>query len=1059
MAEDEDRYGYLLNPIKELSKNWDVNLENILSGVDFAEASRVIQGTSSIYFKKVDYVYEDVMAFRTVLAGQKGKKGKKGANDNGEEDEGGADPADIAPNDAIVLIDYSKSKRSDITSLCLKSGPKRSLTVPLMPMSLMPLADYEKCNVPMYARKKSKEVIGKKDDFKMNTAYISEEGAILLDLLNRNLIGKFSRKLDKENVAPFSQMLGVSLNTRGSTQVVASSQPLPSIQQMGSQSYRSYGSAEADAEVEYMMGRRTSSLLPVEQLRDGSMSRACISTMDERRKTELLRPSTRFNEHMSVVNEDFEDDFGGGGFDESMGGGMDVEMENVMPPPVKKEEWEEGEDDPIEDYVVDLYNPVKWRRAPPIQTNTRMNTKKILAAREKEARTKDARKRAMETLEYLNEFIYAKNMRKQRGSEENWSKFALSRLTEQVKKAKKEVEKRKKKIVLQEKAALQRERDNEVGEEVYPMDGADDEYGGGFDDDYGIHDGMNDLPLATSSPKTKRGTAIWGDDDGMDGRMDRDGESDRMDMVDGVDDEFDARAFDQMANADMMVFGMGSLYDVEQIYWINEDDVARRREDGEEVKETMNMRIQGWSNKVLPLLEEEEGFKEFDIHHYGNTMLQVFEDVGEEKTLPLMVSGCHQREVSRYMLSILMMANTYNVKVNYDDNATQVVPMNVSLLKKDRHHEVFDQEEGFFFGMSLWVDKYRPHDLPSLTYHKEQAANLSSLVQRDDFPHLLVYGPSGAGKKTRVRCILRELYGPGVDVVRLRTMPFTTPSGKKLEIHTMESNYHIELTPSDVGIYDRVIVQDVLKEMAMTSQIDIVSQKTFKVVVLMEMDQLSRDAQHALRRTMEKYSSNCRLILCGESLARVIDPLKSRCMVIRVAAPSDKEIESVMSSVCSIEKVSLPPQVTKNIVHLAKGNTRRALLTMEAMNPHINIIKPNEDRMQYIFELTSLTQIPIIEWEKYLDETAQIIVRKQSSEALLDARNRLYEIISRCIPPQTIFVHLVKALLPHSPTSIRGEILEAAAEYEHRLTKGSKAIFHLEAFIAAFMHIFSSAKR
>lgn len=54
--------------------------------------------------------------------------------------------------------------------------------------------------------------------------------------------------------------------------------------------------------------------------------------------------------------------------------------------------------------------------------------------------------------------------------------------------------------------------------------------------------------------------------------------------------------------------------------------------------------------------------------------------------------------------------------------------------------------------------------------------------------------------------------------------------------------------------------------------------------------------------------------------------------------------------------------------------------------------------------LISLTQIPTIEWEKYLDETAQIIVRKQSSEALLDARNRLYEIISRCIPPQTIFV-------------------------------------------------------
>lgn len=111
-------------------------------------------------------------------------------------------------------------------------------------------------------------------------------------------------------------------------------------------------------------------------------------------------------------------------------------------------------------------------------------------------------------------------------------------------------------------AALQRERENEGVEEAYPMDGGDDEYGGGFDDDDGIHDGMNDIPLATSSPKTKRGTAIWGDDDGMDGGMDRDGESERIDMVDGVDDEFDARAFDQMANADMMVRVFNDVFSI-----------------------------------------------------------------------------------------------------------------------------------------------------------------------------------------------------------------------------------------------------------------------------------------------------------------------------------------------------------------------------------------------------------------------------------------------------------------------------------------------------------------
>ncbi|GMT23341.1 hypothetical protein PFISCL1PPCAC_14638 [Pristionchus fissidentatus] len=348
--------------------------------------------------------------------------------------------------------------------------------------------------------------------------------------------------------------------------------------------------------------------------------------------------------------------------------------------------------------------------------------------------------------------------------------------------------------------------------------------------------------------------------------------------------------------------------------------------------------------------------------------------------------------------------------------------------------------------MALWCDKYRPSELSTLSYHTEQAATLSSLVKRDDFPHLLVYGPSGAGKKTRIRCILRDLYGPGVDQIRLETMSFTTPSGKKLEIRTQSSNYHIELTPSDVGIYDRVIVQEVVKQMAQTSQIDVTTQKSFKVVVLMEMDSLSRDAQHALRRTMEKYSANCRLIVCGESLSRVIDPLRSRCMAIRVGAPTDAQIEDAITNVCRQEKFTLPPSVTKKLIEFAKGNTRRALLSMEALCPKTDPVKPGDD-------------VPMIEWERYLEETALVMVKKQSSEALLDVRNRLTEIISRCIPPPVIFTLLVRILLPHCPPAIRGEILEVACEYEHRLTKGNKAIFHLEAFVASFMHIYSTTQK
>ncbi|KAF1781433.1 P-loop containing nucleoside triphosphate hydrolase [Phytophthora cactorum] len=100
-----------------------------------------------------------------------------------------------------------------------------------------------------------------------------------------------------------------------------------------------------------------------------------------------------------------------------------------------------------------------------------------------------------------------------------------------------------------------------------------------------------------------------------------------------------------------------------------------------------------------------------------------------------------------------------------------------------------------------------------------------------------------------------------------------------------EANFHIEMNPSDVGNNDRLVVQEVLKEIAQYHLADTNSQRPFKVVLLMEVDRLSKNAQHALRRTMEKYTATCRLILCCNNPSKVIDPLRSRCLGVRVGAP------------------------------------------------------------------------------------------------------------------------------------------------------------------------------
>ncbi|KAJ8970298.1 hypothetical protein NQ317_019333 [Molorchus minor] len=229
----------------------------------------------------------------------------------------------------------------------------------------------------------------------------------------------------------------------------------------------------------------------------------------------------------------------------------------------------------------------------------------------------------------------------------------------------------------------------------------------------------------------------------------------------------------------------------------------------------------------------------------------------------------------------------------------------------------------------FWADKHRPKELLSLDYHIEQAVDLKNLTKDGDFSHLLVYGPSGAGKKTRIMCLLRELYGPGVERLKMETMNFTTPSNKKLEITAVSSNYHIEVNPSDVGMYDRIVIMNIIKNVAQSQQLNVNAQREFKVVVVTDVDSLTRDAQHALRRTMEKYISNCRIILCAKSISRVIPAIKSRCLCIRVPAPTEEVVTDILLNTAKKEDLNLPLELAKRIAHATNRNLRRALLTLE----------------------------------------------------------------------------------------------------------------------------------
>ena len=137
----------------------------------------------------------------------------------------------------------------------------------------------------------------------------------------------------------------------------------------------------------------------------------------------------------------------------------------------------------------------------------------------------------------------------------------------------------------------------------------------------------------------------------------------------------------------------------------------------------------------------------------------------------------------------------------------------------------------------LWVDKHRPHDLEGMDYHSNITKMLLGVCQKNDFPHLLFYGPSGAGKKTRVLAMLHKIYGDAISRAKVETRSVKAhDKATPVDIEVTQSPFHLEVSPSDVGNKDFVIVQSLIKEMAQNAT---VTDKPFRVLVIDDAELLT----------------------------------------------------------------------------------------------------------------------------------------------------------------------------------------------------------------------------
>ena len=202
---------------------------------------------------------------------------------------------------------------------------------------------------------------------------------------------------------------------------------------------------------------------------------------------------------------------------------------------------------------------------------------------------------------------------------------------------------------------------------------------------------------------------------------------------------------------------------------------------------------------------------------------------------------------------------------------------------------------------SIWTEKYRPSKFYELVGQEDIVKRIESLTNSMNIPHLLFAGPAGTGKSSLALIVVKELYG-----------------------QNWHENY-LELNASDErGIN---IVREKVKNFARTKSLGKVP---FKIIFLDEADALTPEAQQALRRTMENYSSTCRFILSCNYSSKIIDPIQSRCAIFRFKLLEKKDIEKYLLEIAKRENLTIKEDAIEIIYEGSEGDCRRATNLLQA---------------------------------------------------------------------------------------------------------------------------------
>ncbi|MBP7708713.1 replication factor C small subunit [Candidatus Pacearchaeota archaeon] len=309
----------------------------------------------------------------------------------------------------------------------------------------------------------------------------------------------------------------------------------------------------------------------------------------------------------------------------------------------------------------------------------------------------------------------------------------------------------------------------------------------------------------------------------------------------------------------------------------------------------------------------------------------------------------------------------------------------------------------------VWTEKYRPKKFEDVVGQEEILKRVKSLVNSMNIPHLLFAGPAGTGKSTLALITVRQLFG-----------------------EAWRENY-LELNASDERGID--VVRQKVKDFARTKAIGNVP---FKVIFLDEADALTREAQQALRRTMENYTSTCRFILSCNYSSKILDPIQSRCVVFRFQLLDKKDIKKRIEHIAQNEGLTMTPDAFDAVYEASEGDCRRVINFLQATAS----ISPN---------ITSDLVNTIVSKAKPAD--IKVVLDYALAGDFQGAREKLLSIMLKdSVSGQDLIKSIQKEVwnLPID-NELKVKLTEKTGEAEFRLVEGSDEFIQLEALLASFV--------